>query len=59
MDKHCKGCKHFHSAGRRNPPIALKKYNAWCCAKGAPVDTGWCKAHNVKELLAAKPGEKP
>jgi len=54
MNKHCKGCKHHHNAGRKAPSIPMKKYNDWCCAKGAPVDVGWCKTHSKKEIKDAK-----
>ena len=50
MTKHCKDCKHHHSAGRVNPIRELRKYNDWCCKRGAPVDVGWCKTHSAKEL---------
>lgn len=50
MDKHCKGCTHHHSAGRRNPEAGLGKYNDWCCKRGAPVNIGWCKTHNAKTI---------
>ena len=49
MNKHCKGCACHYSAGRKSPGKQLAKYNDWCCAKGAPVDIGWCKTHNKKE----------
>lgn len=44
--EHCKGCVHFHNAGN----LRLKKFNAWCCNKGAPAaqSLGWCKTHNKK-----------
>ena len=42
----------MHSnAGRRHPKKEEKKFNDWCCSKGAPVDVGWCKTHNKKETI--------
>lgn len=49
MNKHCRGCIMHHSAGRRNPPKELKKYNDWCIARGAPVNVGWCLTHKSKK----------
>jgi hypothetical protein len=49
MTKHCKDCKHHHSAGRRNPTPFQVKFNNWCCKRGAVVDVGWCKTHSAKE----------
>jgi hypothetical protein len=54
MDKHCKGCLYHHSAGRRNPPAELKKYNDWCTAKGASVDIGHCINKGLKKLKDSK-----
>ena len=44
--EHCKGCVSFANAGN----LRLKKFNSWCCAKGAPAaqSVGWCKTHNKK-----------
>jgi len=44
--EHCKGCTHFNKAGN----LRLKKFNSWCCAKGAEAkrSVGWCKTHNQK-----------
>ena len=51
MNKHYKGCVHWRSADRRNPKEKfLFKFNDWCCKKGAPVDIGYCKTHNLKQL---------
>lgn len=49
--EHCKGCAHFNNAGN----LRLKKYNAWCCAKGdtAARSVGWCKTHNMKTVSQA------
>lgn len=49
MTKHCKDCVHHHNAGRVNPLRELRKYNDWCCKRGAVVNVGWCKTHNAKE----------
>ena len=49
MDKHCFGCVMHHNAGRRHPKKEEKKYNDWCCAKGGPVNVGWCITHNAKK----------
>jgi len=48
--EHCKGCSHFYNAGHDRRVRTLQKYNAWCCAKGAPAvqSAGWCKTHNKK-----------
>jgi len=48
--EHCKGCAHFHNAGHGKDAKHLQRYNAWCCAKGAPAaqSVGWCKTHNMK-----------
>lgn len=48
--QHCKGCTKFHSAGRRNPPPDLARYNSWCCAKGQPAhkSVAWCKVHGAR-----------
>ena len=50
MDKHCKGCSLHHSAQRRHPKKNEVKYNDWCCARGGPVNIGWCKTHNAQQL---------
>jgi hypothetical protein len=44
--EHCKGCAHFNNAGN----LRLKKFNSWCCNKGAPAaqSVGWCKTHDKK-----------
>lgn len=54
MDKHCKGCLHHHSAGRRHPTKQQQKFNDWCCKRGGPVDVGWCKTHNAKNLIPSQ-----
>ena len=56
MNKHCKGCDYHHSAGRNKPTKELAKYNDWCCAKGSPVNVGWCITHNAKKTQKAKGG---
>ena len=56
MNRHCKGCVNHHNAGRKQPKPGQAKYNDWCCAKGAPVDVGWCKTHQAKQE-AAKGGK--
>ena len=42
---HCKGCPLFHSAGRKDPLAALRRYNSWCCHFGreASKAVGHCK----------------
>lgn len=52
MNRHCKGCANHHNAGRKQPKPGQTKYNDWCCAKGAPVDVGWCKTHQAKQEAA-------
>ncbi len=50
MNAHCKGCVYHHSAGRRHPAPAERKYNDRCCKLGAPVNIGWCKTHAAKQV---------
>ena len=49
---HCKGCTHFHSAGRKDPKPNVAKYNSWCNAKGDTCKNsiGWCKQHESKRI---------
>lgn len=54
MDKHCKDCKHHHSAGHKKPTKELKKYNDWCCKMGMPANVGHCKTLKLKEVKEVK-----
>ena len=56
MNKHCKDCK-YYAYDFRNAN-GKTKLNDWCCKRGGPVNTGWCKLHNAKELKEDKHATK-
>ena len=52
MNKHCKGCKHHHNAGRLKGSN-LDKYNDWCCkfSNVASKIIGHCKMNEGKSCV--------
>lgn len=51
--EHCRGCLSFVNHGNKILTEQQKKYNNWCCAKGAPAEKsiGWCKTHGKKRAV--------
>lgn len=47
MTKHCKDCMYYAADLRK--VNGSKKPNEWCCIRGGPINTGWCKQHNAKK----------